>query len=98
MGFRDKRAVAWLAVAVGLVASSVVLAAPTAVAGPPPCQTKNVRTGVEYKGASALANALTVAPCGAASPWQVTTVTPVAKWPRQVLSSRESRDTGLPPQ
>ena len=43
-------------------------------------------------------NAFTVAPWGAASPWQVTTVTPVAKWPRQVLSSRESRDTGLPPQ
>jgi hypothetical protein len=28
----------------------------------------------------------------------VTTVTPVAKWPRQVRSSRESMDTDLPPQ
>lgn len=36
-----------------------------AVAGPPPCQTKNVGTGVEYKGSSALATAISAAVSGA---------------------------------
>jgi predicted outer membrane repeat protein len=35
-----------------------------AVAGPPPCQTKNVRTGVEYKGATPLTTAITAASAG----------------------------------
>ncbi len=52
------------AFALGLVAISVVLIAPAAVAGPPPCQTKNVRTGVEYKGASSLTTAIADAASG----------------------------------
>jgi hypothetical protein len=52
------------AITLGLVAISVVLIAPAAVAGPPPCQTKNVRTGVEYKGASSLTTAITQADSG----------------------------------
>ena len=64
MGIQRKRAGAWLAGALGLAASSVVLAAPAAVAGPPPCQTKNMRTGVEYKGASAVTTAITEAAPG----------------------------------
>jgi hypothetical protein len=35
-----------------------------AVAGPPPCQTKNVRTGLEYKGATPLTTAITAANAG----------------------------------
>ncbi len=35
-----------------------------AIAGPPPCQTKNVRTGVEYKGAAPLSTAITAANAG----------------------------------
>jgi hypothetical protein len=35
-----------------------------AIAGPPPCQTKNVRTGVEYKGATPLTTAITAANAG----------------------------------
>jgi hypothetical protein len=35
-----------------------------AVAGPPPCQTKNVRTGFEYKGATPVATAITAATAG----------------------------------
>jgi hypothetical protein len=35
-----------------------------AVAGPPPCQTKNVRTGFEYKGATPLSTAITEANTG----------------------------------
>ncbi len=42
----------------------VALMAPAASAAPPPCQTKNVRTGGEYKGASALATAITAAASG----------------------------------
>jgi len=64
VGIQRKRAGAWLAGALGLAASSVVFAAPAAVAGPPPCQTKNVRTGVEYKGASAVTTAITEAAAG----------------------------------
>ena len=51
----------------GLLGFSLAVAAlmaPAASAAPPPCQTKNVRTGVEYKGASALATALTAAAAG----------------------------------
>jgi nitrous oxidase accessory protein NosD len=48
----------------GLVAATAALVAPAAVAGPPPCQTKNVRTGVEYKGASPLTSAITDAVSG----------------------------------
>ena len=35
-----------------------------ASAGPPPCQTKNVRTGIEYKGATPLSTAITAANAG----------------------------------
>lgn len=35
-----------------------------AIAGPPPCQTKNVRTGFEYKGATPLSTAITEANTG----------------------------------
>jgi predicted outer membrane repeat protein len=64
VGNQGKRAAAWLAVALGLAASSIMLVAPAAVAGPAPCQTKNVRTGVEYKGASSVATAITAAAPG----------------------------------
>jgi hypothetical protein len=43
----------------------VALLAPFgAVAGPPPCQTKNVRTGFEYKGANSLTTAISAANAG----------------------------------
>jgi hypothetical protein len=51
--------IATLALAVGMLA----VLAPTAVGKPPPCQTKNERTGIEYKGASPLVTAI-----GAAQP------------------------------
>jgi hypothetical protein len=50
--------------ACALVALTAALAAAPALAGPPPCQAKNVRTAVEYKGASALATAITDAASG----------------------------------
>lgn len=50
--------------ALALAAGMLVVLAPTAVAGPAPCQTKNVRTGVEYKGASSLTIAITDAATG----------------------------------
>jgi predicted outer membrane repeat protein len=53
-----------VAFAVAAMALMVALMAPAASAAPPPCQTKNVRTGVEYKGASALATAITAAASG----------------------------------
>ena len=49
-----------LALAVGML----VVLAPAAVGGPPPCQTKNERTGVEYKGASPLVTAISAAQSG----------------------------------
>jgi Right handed beta helix region len=52
--------VATVALAVGML----VVLAPTAVGGPPPCQTKNERTGVEYKGASSLVTAIGAAESG----------------------------------
>jgi hypothetical protein len=64
VGIQRRRAVAWLAATLALGTCSVVLVSPAAVAGPPPCQTKNVRTGVEYKGASALSTAITEAAAG----------------------------------
>jgi len=50
--------------ALGVVAISLVLIVPVAVAGPPPCQTKNVGTGIEYKGANPLTSAITAASAG----------------------------------
>jgi len=44
--------------------AAAALMAPPASAASPPCQTKNVRTGVEYTGASALATAITTATAG----------------------------------
>ena len=65
MSIQSKRTVLGLAAFVlGVVAISVVLVVPAAVAGPPPCQTKNVRTGVEYKGASPVTSAITAAAAG----------------------------------
>jgi large repetitive protein len=52
------------ALTLGLATVTAALIASAAVAAPPPCQTKNVRTGIEYKGASALANAITDAASG----------------------------------
>lgn len=50
-----------IVLALGLVVLGAVIYAPLAGAGPAPCQTKNVRTGIEYKGASSLASAITAA-------------------------------------
>ncbi|HEX4720234.1 MAG TPA: hypothetical protein VH300_17055 [Thermoleophilaceae bacterium] len=52
------------ALALGLVVIGATSGAPPALAGPAPCQTKNVRTGVEYKGTSAFATALAAAATG----------------------------------
>ncbi len=52
------------ALTVGLAAATAGLGASAGVAGPAPCQTKNARTGIEYKGASALTNAITDAVSG----------------------------------
>ena len=60
MNLRGKRKFGFLAFALAVAA----LMTPAASAATPPCQTKNVRTGVEYKGASALATALTAAAAG----------------------------------
>lgn len=49
---------------VGLAAATAALVASAAVAAPAPCQTKNVRTGTEYKGGSALTNAIADAASG----------------------------------
>jgi hypothetical protein len=53
-----------VAVALALAAGMLVILAPTAVAGSPPCQAENVRTGTEYTGASALATAIADAAAG----------------------------------
>ncbi len=50
--------------ALALAAGMVAILAPTAVGGPAPCQTKNVRTGVEYKGATPVATAISEASAG----------------------------------
>src|SRR6266540_3324810 len=50
--------------ALALAAGMVAILAPTAVGGPEPCQTKNVRTGVEYKGATPVATAISEASAG----------------------------------
>jgi hypothetical protein len=47
-----------------LAAGVVAILAPAAVGGPAPCQTKNVRTGIEYKGATPLATAISEANAG----------------------------------
>jgi hypothetical protein len=52
------------AITTGLAAATAALVASAAVAGPPPCQTKNVQTGIEYKGASALTDAIAQAGSG----------------------------------
>jgi hypothetical protein len=65
MLLRGNRAVFGLAgFALGLISLTLAVLAPRALAGPPPCQTKNVRTGVEYKGTSALATAISAAASG----------------------------------
>jgi hypothetical protein len=64
MELQGERRFRLLALAFAGVALMVALMAPTASATPPPCQTKNQRTGVEYKGASALATAITAAAGG----------------------------------
>jgi hypothetical protein len=51
-------------VALALAVGMLVILAPTAVAGSPRCQAENVRTGIQYKGASALATAITDAAAG----------------------------------
>jgi hypothetical protein len=61
MGNQGKRAVAWLAVALGLAASSIVLVAPAAVAGQPSCAVSNTRT---HKGYSSLQQAVGAAKAG----------------------------------
>jgi hypothetical protein len=58
---QGKRAVAWLAVAGALAASSVVLVAPAAVAGQPSCAVSNTRN---HKGFSSLQQAVDVAKAG----------------------------------
>jgi hypothetical protein len=60
MNLQGDRKLGFLAFALAVVA----LMAPAASAAPPPCQTKNVRTGVEYKGASALSTAIAAATGG----------------------------------
>jgi hypothetical protein len=47
-----------------LAAGVVAFLAPVAVGGPAPCQTKNVRTGFEYKGETPLATAISQANAG----------------------------------
>lgn len=61
---RKRSAFGLAAFTAGLAAATAGLVASAAVAGPAPCQTKNVRTGIEYKGASALTNAITAAASG----------------------------------
>jgi hypothetical protein len=61
---RKRSAFGLAAFTAGLAAATAGLVASAAVAAPAPCQTKNVRTGIEYKGASALANAITAAVTG----------------------------------
>ena len=58
------RAAALTAATLGAVAISLMFIVPAAVAGPAPCQTKNLRTGIEYKGAAPLATAITAANAG----------------------------------
>ncbi len=53
-----------IGVVLALAAGMLVILAPTAVARSRPCQTENVRTGVEYGGASALATAIIDAAAG----------------------------------
>jgi nitrous oxidase accessory protein NosD len=65
MTMKHKRPALGLAALIaGVAAASTVLVTSAAVAAPPPCQAKNVGTGVEYKGASALANAIVAASAG----------------------------------
>jgi hypothetical protein len=65
MTMRHKRPALGLAALIaGLAAATTALVTSAAVAAPPPCQAKNVGTGVEYKGASALANAIAAAGAG----------------------------------
>jgi hypothetical protein len=60
MNLQGKRKFGFLAFAFAAAA----LMTPAASAATPPCQTKNVRTGVEYKGPRALATAITSAASG----------------------------------
>ncbi len=53
-----------ITVSVAIAVGMLVVLAPAAVGGPPPCQTKNERTGVEYKGASSLVTAIGAAQSG----------------------------------
>lgn len=63
--FRVRRHALAMIVTLALtVVGMLVLFAPTAAGGPPPCQTKNERTGVEYKGASPLVTAIGAAQSG----------------------------------
>jgi predicted outer membrane repeat protein len=62
--FTVRAAALTTAAALGVVAISLVLIVPAAVAGRAPCQTKNLQTGIEYKGASPLATAITAANAG----------------------------------
>jgi hypothetical protein len=61
VGIQGKRAVAWLAVAVGLATSSIVFVAPAAVAGQPSCAVSNTRN---HKGYSSLQQAVGAAKAG----------------------------------
>jgi parallel beta helix pectate lyase-like protein len=63
MGLQGERKMGPVLLALAVVTLMVALTAPTASAAPP-CQTKNVRTGVEYKDASAVATAITAAASG----------------------------------
>jgi hypothetical protein len=60
VGVRGLAVIGALALAAGMVA----VLAPTAVGRPAPCQTKNVRTGFEYKGATPVATAISEASAG----------------------------------
>jgi hypothetical protein len=64
MNLQGDRKLGLVVLAVAVVPLLVALMAPAASAAPPPCHTKNVRTGVPYKGASALATAITAAASG----------------------------------
>jgi predicted outer membrane repeat protein len=63
MNLQGDRKFGLVVLALAVVPLMVALMAPPATAAQP-CQTKNVRTGVEYKGASALATAITAAASG----------------------------------
>jgi hypothetical protein len=64
MNLQGDRKLGLVVLGVAVVPLLVALMAPAASAAPPPCHTKNVRTGVPYKGASALATAITAAAPG----------------------------------